>query len=425
MIIKHWQARRSTYLAVFTASIGGLLEMYDFTIYAFLAPTLSHLFFSPAGPKLAIVLTFATFAVGYVVRPIGGILFGHIGDRLGRRAGLILTIFLMGGATFLIGCIPTYQQIGFVAPILLLLLRLVQGIAVGGDLPGGVTYLSEETASHRCGRYLGYLFGGINTGSLLAACAVFSLHSMLSNTNFSNWGWRIPFWFSIILSVLGLLQRRKLEESPAFKELQAQEKLQRIPFLYLFKSHWLELIKALLLLSSFVLLVVQLFLYTPTFLSHFFGLSYNYALQLNCLGIAIYILSLIFFARLSDKLGIYRMRYIILAALIISPISYYSMLEAHWWVEATVFFAIFAGFFCIGLLHPFSILFPPSIRYTGIGVTYNILFALGGTVPAILTAAIPLTKSPITLPVIFLVTTAAFYLISLFIRCKETSDFAT
>jgi MFS family permease len=415
-----WQARNPSYVTIFTSSVGGLLEMYDFTIYAFLAPTLSQLFFSDASAQLGMILTFATFAVGYLVRPLGGILFGHMGDRLGRRIGLILSIFLMGAATFLIGCLPTYKIIGLLAPILLLLLRAIQGIAVGGDLPGGMTYLSEEVTSHRCGRYLGYLFAAINLGSLLAACTIFSLHATLSPSDFFSWGWRLPFGFSIVLSFLGLMQRRKLKESSVFKQLQNQEKLQRIPFAYLFQSHLLEFIKGSFLLAPFVLIVCQVFLYTPTYLSHFFGLSYAYALQLNCLGIGCFIVAFLLFGQLSDYLGSRRMPYLILALLIISPITYYTLLSLHGWVIATVFFSFCAGFCGIGLLHPFALLFPTSIRNTGIGVTYNILFALGGTIPAILTTTIPLTRNSILLPILFLAGTTILYVFSLFIRHKST-----
>jgi MFS family permease len=417
-----WKARNPSYVTIFTSSVGGLLEMYDFTIYAFLAPTLRQLFFSQASAQLGLILIFATFAVGYLVRPIGGILFGHIGDRVGRRAGLVITILLMGGATFLIGCLPTYDNIGLLAPALLLLLRIAQGIAVGGDLPGGITYLSEESASHRCGRYIGYLFAGINLGSLLAACAIFSLHATLSTSEFLRFGWRIPFWISVILSILGLLQRRKLKESFVFKQLQNQEKLQRIPFVFLFKSNLLELIKALCLLAPFALIICQVFLYTPTYLSHFFGLNYNHALQLNCLGIGCFILSLVAFGRVSDRLGTRRMLFVVLALLIITPVVYYSLLGAHLWITATIFFALCAGACGVGLLHPFSLLFCPSVRYTGIAVTYNLLFALGGTVPAILTAAIPHSNSPTLLPIAFFAGATLLLIASLFIQ-RKTSAF--
>ena len=209
------------------------------------------------------MLTFATFAAGYLIRPVGGILFGHIGDRIGRKAGLIFTIFIMGSATFLIGCLPTYQTIGATAPILLLLLRLIQGIAMGGDLPGGLTYISESTDT-RSGRYTGYFLGGISGGCLLAIVLIYGLHTLLGNQQFLIWGWRAVFWFSLVLSIIGLYQRRKLQESPAFTQIEQQNKIQRAPIATLFKSYPLDFIKAFFLLASYVLMVCAFTVYSPT-----------------------------------------------------------------------------------------------------------------------------------------------------------------
>jgi MHS family proline/betaine transporter-like MFS transporter len=408
-----------TAVMIFSASIGGLLEMYDFTIYAFLAPMLSQLFFKPANEKLGLILTFVTFAIGFLVRPLGGLLFGHIGDRFGRRTGLLITIFLMGLATVLIGCLPTYQQAGLAAPILLLALRATQGLCVGGDLPGGMTYLSEETADNNRGRHLGYLFAGINLGTLLAAGVIFMLHQLISSTAFMVWGWRIVFLSSLVFSLLGLWQRANLAESVAFRRLAKHERRPRLPIVTLFKEHGWPLLKAMCLLASFVLLVCQFFIYGPTYLHHFFHLSYHKALQLNCLASACYSLSFLLFGRLADRIGQRHMRYLTLLLLILSPASYYLLLQSGWWISATVLFATCGGFFSMGLLLPFNQLFPSIVRYSGVGFSYNALFALGGAVPAILTATIPLTNSPVLLPVAFLALTTLLYWVYLFMRSRR------
>lgn len=395
--------------------------MYDFTIYAFLAPTLSQLFFKPTQSQLGLALTFATFAIGFLVRPLGGILFGHIGDRVGRKAGLLATIFLMGLATVLIGSLPTYDKIGLVAPALLLLLRAIQGLCVGGDLPGGMTYLSEQAAMNCKGRYLGYLFAGINMGTLLAAGIVFAVHSAINSTEFQAWGWRIPFWGSIILSLLGLYHRSQLPESTIFEHVIEQEEHHRLPIFILLTQHRRPLIKAFCLLISFVLLVCQFFVYGPTYLNYFFHLTYKHALQLNCIASACYILSFIAFGQLIDKLCKQKTAYYTLLILIIAPSSYYLLLNFGWFLPATIFFAVCGGFFSIAMLVPFTELFPPSVRYTGIGVAYNVLFALGGTIPAILTATIPHTSNPIMLPIVFGVVTAVLYIVFLWLCQSERS----
>ena len=392
-----------SYMAIFTASVGGLLEMYDFTIYAFLAPTINYLFFEPLVSSHSMILTFATFAIGYLVRPIGGIYFGHIGDKIGRRSGLLITILLMGIATFLIGCLGTYQQIGYAAPIALVVLRIIQGIAVGGDLPGGMTYLSEQAAEHRCGRYMGYLFAGINMGSLLACGVVFLLTHLMPHALFLTWGWRMAFWGSIALTVVGLMHRRNLNESPAFLQLQQQKSLARVPSLYLLKVHRRELIQSLLLLFPFIVIVSQLFVYTPTYLHHFYAASYDKALRINTLGIICYVIALKTTGFVSDRVGHRRMIQWFIPLIALAGVGYYQLLGAGYWVTATVFMSLFCGVCSVSILSAFTQLFPPAIRYTGIAIAYNLLFAIGGLIPMLLTVIIPLAHQPNSVPPVLLI----------------------
>lgn len=406
------QPNKLTRTVIFTASVGALLEAYDFTVYAYLAVTLGQVFFTPAGSQLGVVLTFITFAAGYLIRPIGGILFSHIGDRVGRKSGLIYTIIIMGAATFLIGFLPTYQMIGFMAPILLVLLRLIQGIAMGGDLPGGLTYISETTIPHG-GRYTGYFLTGISFGCLLAIGAVYGLHALIGDHRFLAWGWRAVFWFSVVLSVLGLYQRRRLHESPAFELLKQQQEVQKIPISSLFKSCSPQFIKAFCLLSSYVLMVIVFTTYCPTYLHLFFKLKFNYALKLTALASVFYTLSFLGSGFLFDRLKPSLARYLPLAVLIIAPSAWGGMLLFGFYAIATVFIFVCIAFLGVSFLRPFSLIFPNPVRYTGIALAFNLLFALSGMAPAILTATIPSTSSPVLLPILLIAGTTILYIVSL------------
>jgi MFS family permease len=208
---------RTSRRAAAAAFLGSVVEYYDLVIYGTAAALVfGHLFFRDVGPHVALLLSFATFASGYVVRPLGALIFGHIGDRRGRRSAVLLTIVLMGASTILIGVLPTYGTIGALAPVLLVLLRIAQGLAVGGELGGSVLISVEHAPPGRRGFYGSFSTAGAQAGTVLST-AVFALVTTMPKAQFNAWGWRIPFLLSAVIVLVGVLIRYGLEETPDFE----------------------------------------------------------------------------------------------------------------------------------------------------------------------------------------------------------------
>ncbi|WP_432678861.1 MFS transporter [Rhodococcus pyridinivorans] len=217
---------------VATASlIGSALEWYDFFLYGTAAALVfGPLFFTGDDSLTGTLAAFGTFAIGFVARPIGGVVFGHFGDRLGRKSMLVITLMMMGVCTALIGLLPTYQQIGFWAPVLLVVLRIIQGIAVGGEWGGAVLLISENAQPHRRGFFSAFSQVGVTIGFILSS-SVFALVTLLPDDQFLTWGWRIPFLLGLVLMLAGLIIRMKITETPVFQELQTEGKVERYPAL--------------------------------------------------------------------------------------------------------------------------------------------------------------------------------------------------
>src|SRR4051794_16124585 len=214
--------RRELRKIIGASLIGTSLEWYDFFLYGTAAALVfNKLFFPSFDPLVGTLLSFATFAVGFGARPIGGVVFGHYGDRVGRRRILVITLLIMGGATFLIGCLPTYDDIGVGAPILLVALRFIQGLGLGGEWGGAVLMVAEHGDERRRGLYSSWPQVGVPAGNLLSAGVLAVLAAVLTDSAFTSWGWRIPFLLSALLIAVGLWIRLTVEESPLFRELAA------------------------------------------------------------------------------------------------------------------------------------------------------------------------------------------------------------
>src|SRR5919204_924928 len=229
----------SSILRIALASMAGnALEWYDFFLYGTAAALVfNKLFFPSFDPLGGTLAALATYAVGFAARPAGGALFGHFGDRVGRKSMLVLTLTIMGTATFLIGVLPTYETIGIWAPILLVLLRVAQGIAVGGERGGGVLIISEYAPRERRGFYSAWSQMGVGFGFVLSALVFSAASTVLTEDAFLSWGWRIPFLLSIVLIAIGLLIRLRILETPAFSRVKATHTEARLPLLEVIRSH--------------------------------------------------------------------------------------------------------------------------------------------------------------------------------------------
>ncbi len=220
------QSEKKGLVGVITSSsVGTLIEWYDFYIFGSLATLISTKFFPSGNPTLALLSTLATFAAGFVVRPFGALFFGRLGDLIGRKYTFLLTLVMMGLSTFLIGCVPGYETIGIAAPILVLLLRLLQGLALGGEYGGAATYVAEHSPAHQRGYWTSWIQTTATAGLFLSLLVIITTKGAMSEEAFANWGWRIPFWISIIMVGVSLIIRLKMSESPLFAKAKKEGKI--------------------------------------------------------------------------------------------------------------------------------------------------------------------------------------------------------
>ncbi len=370
----------SSKLVAITA-IGGCLEFFDFTIFALFSTYISQAFFPFDTQLTGLINTFAVFAVGYFARPLGGLWISHVGDRQGRKKSLLMSIHLMALATFLIAILPTYQHIGLLAPILLILLRLLQGSALGGEMPGMVTYLSEHFHMGNPVRALGFVFGLVTCGNMFASGLGFVLSSVFSSHFMASWGWRIPFLIGSLLGCIGAIVRTRTKETQIFERLEYEQAIHRIPFLVLIKSH-----SSLILmgagLTALTSTTIFLFLYLPTLVHTIFHEPIQTAYLFSTLNFTFLGLSTVFFGLLSKKQKLVKMTYlgIILAtltaliAMLMHAVTFYAF------ACFSLLVAIFSGLVNSHYTVIISHLFPASIRYSGIAMSYNIGLAVFGAV---------------------------------------------
>lgn len=377
------------------SAVGTTIEWYDFFLFGVVTPlVLNKLFFPNFDPIVGTMLAYTTFFVGFVSRPIGGIIFGHYGDRIGRKAVLVLTLLIMGIATFLIGLLPTYASVGIWAPILLLVLRVFQGIGIGGEWGGAVLMAVEHSPTGRRGFYGSWPQIGVPAGLLLSAGVVYAL-SYLPEADFLAWGWRIAFLISAVLVAVGLYIRLKIMETPAFTRAQATKKVVPVPVVELFRTHGKNTLLGLgaryiegVTFNIFGVFIVG-------YLANTLGLPRQTALAGVMISSAIMIIMLPIYGNLSDKIG--RRKMFGFAGILIGLLSF----PAFWLMQTKepflVWLAIAVPF---AFVYPavygpqaalFSELFDTRVRYTGISFVYQFsgIFASGLT-PIIATALLPI-----------------------------------
>ena len=245
------------------SAIGNFVEWFDFAVYGFLAVTIASLFFPPGNPTLALLQTFAVFAVSFALRPLGGIVFGILGDRIGRKRVLSITVLLMAGATTLIGLLPTYASIGLVAPLLLALARCLQGFSAGGEYAGACAFLMEHAPTEQKARYGSFVPVSTFAAFACAAGLVFGMGFWLDEAQMQAWGWRLPFLIAAPLGLVGLYMRLRLDESPAFQALAAQAHPEHSPLRETLREHG----GTVLCLSAFISATALSFYMFTTYLT--------------------------------------------------------------------------------------------------------------------------------------------------------------
>ncbi|NBF03649.1 MFS transporter [Pseudomonas sp. Fl5BN2] len=384
---------RSDYKTLGLAALGGALEIYDFIIFVFFALTLSQLFFPPEMPEwLRLLQSFGIFVTGYLARPLGGILMAHFADRLGRKKVFSLSILMMALPCLLIGIMPTYAQIGYFAPLLLLVLRVLQGAAVGGEVPSAWVFVAEHSPRAHRGYALGFLQAGLTFGYLLGALTATLLARVFSPEEILDYAWRYPFLLGGVFGVIGVWLRRWLSETPVFVALQNQsDAAGELPLRTVLREHRLAILPALILTCVLTSAVVVFVVITPTMMQKSFGMSASHTFALSSLGIVFLNLGCVLAGLIVDRLGAWRtvMLYSLLLPLGIA-VLYGCLISGGDWIGLA--YAI-AGLSCgvVGAVPSVMVsLFPARIRVSGISFTYNIAYALwASTTPLLLIALMP------------------------------------
>lgn len=380
------QRKKHTSLPTVAASslAGTAVEWYDFFLYGTAAALVfNKLYFPSDDPLVGTMLAFATFSVGFIARPLGAVILGHLGDRKGRRATLIATLALMGLATTLIAFIPTYESIGVAAPITLLCLRIVQGFALGGEWSGSVLLVSEHSNdSKRRAFWASWPNIGPPLGNLLAAAVLAVLSATMETESFLAWGWRIAFGLSAALVFIGLFLRLYVEETPLFKAQQNPGKQDKLPFTIVFKRNWREILIAAgsRMGENAGFYIYSLFLIT--YVSEILHMDRGTGLNAVMIGQTVAVITIPFFAILADKIGRKPILITASAATVVWGFVFFALLDTRsfgWIVLAAVGgLLIFAAYSSvIGAF--FSELFPTDVRYSGTSIAYNIASVIAGS----------------------------------------------
>ncbi len=384
---------RQGYKTLGLAALGGALEIYDFIIFVFFALTLSQLFFPPQMPEwLRLLQSFGIFVTGYLARPLGGILMAHFADHLGRKRVFSLSILMMALPCLLIGFMPTYAQIGYFAPLILLVLRILQGAAVGGEVPSAWVFVAEHAPAGRRGYALGFLQAGLTFGYLLGALMATALAQLFTAQEILDYAWRFPFLLGGVFGVIGVWLRRWLSETPVFLAMrERREQMAEFPLRTVLREHRRALLPALVLTCVLTSAVVVLVVITPTLMQQRFGMTAGHTFALSSLGIVFLNIGCVLAGLLVDRIGAMRslMVYSVLLPVGVGGL-YASLIGGGAWPG--IAYAL-AGLACgvVGVVPSVMVgLFPANVRVSGISFTYNIAYALwASTTPLLLIALVP------------------------------------
>ena len=409
-------------IAAASGWIGSALEYYDFFIYATAASLIFPQIFFPSGnPTVAIVASLATYGVGYVARPVGAFVLGHFGDTHGRRNVLLLCMFLMGFSTMAVGLLPTYAAVGIWAPVLLVILRLIQGFAVAGEISGASSMILEHAPFGRRGYFASFTLQGVQAGQLLAAAVFLPLATFLPKAHFMAWGWRIPFLLSILVVIAGYIIRRRVEETPAFTEEAAGGEVPRSPIIEALRLSWDDIVRVLCIALTNVIAVVTAIFGAAYAVQPAYGIGFSPSIYLwiPILGNICAVVVIPYVGALSDRIG--RRPPIIVGTLGSGLLSfaYLYAISIHNIPLALVFSLLMWGIVYQGFNAVFPSLFPELFhtrtRVCGMAIGQNIGTTLSALLPALFATVappgsthVPLTIGAITLFICAIAAFAAF-----------------
>ena len=376
---------REDYKTLGLSALGGTLEFYDFVVFVFFSNVIGALFFPASMPDwMRQLQTLGIFAAGYLARPIGGILIAHFGDILGRKKMFTLSVFLMAVPTLIIGLLPTYASIGIAAPLLLLLMRVLQGAAIGGEMPGAWVFVAEHAPEKRYGFAIGALTSGITGGIFLGSIIGVWLNSTYSSAEIHDWAWRIPFILGGVFGLVSVYMRKFLHETPIFQELQARKQAAKeMPLKTILRDH--RAASVLVALMTWVLstAVVVVVLFTPSYLQKVFHIDATSAMKANAIATVTLTAGCVFWGWFSDKFGTRAAMVLGWGGMTVTTYIFYLGLPG---TQASLIWSYaLVGFFVgsISLLPVVGVrAFPPAVRFTGLSFAYNMAYAVfGGLTP--------------------------------------------
>ncbi|GKV81973.1 MFS transporter [Pectobacterium versatile] len=399
---------RQDYKTLSLAALGGALEFYDFIIFVFFAAVIGDLFFPPDIPEwLRQVQTFGIFAAGYLARPLGGIIMAHFGDKSGRKKMFSLSILLMALPTLAMGLLPTYEAIGIAAPLLLLLMRVLQGAAIGGEVPGAWVFVAEHVPRARIGFACGTLTAGLTMGILLGSLIATLLNTVLTPEQMSGGGWRLPFFIGGVFGLIAMYLRRWLQETPIFMEMREQKKLaEELPLKSVVLNHKRAVVVSMLLTWLLSACIVVVILMAPTYLQKVHGIPAALALQANCLATIALMVGCVGAGLLVDRFGASKL--FIVGSLSLAACSWFFYSSA-----ASSTTLLFVSYAIVGLSVgvvggvPYVMVraFPAAVRFSGISFSYNVSYAIfGGLTPVFVTLIMKATPMA---PAFYVLTLAA------------------
>ncbi len=371
---------------VVSGMIGNGLEWYDYALYGQMAWLLATLFFPEGDATVALLATFGVFAAGFIVRPLGAVLFGWIGDKYGRKRAMVIAVLMMAIPTGCIGLLPTYAEIGILAPILLTLIRLTQGLSLGGEFSGSITYIVEHAPEGKRGVAGSASLISLNLGFMLGILVTQGCLHIMGEDVFTEWGWRLPFIAGIAIGLIGFYIRTHCSESPVYEKARAENDLSEQPLKQAFKDHPWEIIQGFFIYVTVTMPFYLIAIYFISFSKNQLGLSTADALMLNIINVTLMMLMYYPAAALSDRIG--RKRVMVAAAigimLMIYPVFTFLTPGASLMtiVIAMGALALVHGAYLGPVAALLVEMFPTSVRYTGMAITYNVSAALfGGTAP--------------------------------------------
>lgn len=398
--------------------VGSSIEWFDYFLYGTMAALVfNQLFFVSEDPTVGLILAYASFALSFFIRPFGGVIFSHIGDRIGRKKTLVLTLSLMGAATFAMGILPTYQAIGVAAPILLITLRLIQGLGIGGEWGGALLLATEYAPAEHRGLFGSIPQMGVTIGMVMGTLALWIMN-LLPEAAFMSWGWRVPFIFSALLVIFGLWIRKGIDETPEFKAVQESGEMPKLPIVDTLRYYWREV---LITIGAKVVETAPFYIFSTFIVSYATtNLGFSRSATLGAVMIATIVTTILIpiMGSLSDRIGRKKMYIAGTVAMMAFAFPYFWLIH-----QGSILLLVVATVIGLGIIWApitavlgtmFSEIFDAKVRYTGVTLGYQVGAAVaGGTAPLVATALLSAFENSYVPVALYIMFTAAVSLLAI------------